>query len=274
MSDEARVDLETVPVRQGYARWAEKYDTQDNPLIILEEPLVRSLLGDVQELSIADIGCGTGRHTLYLLEAGAKVTATDFVAEMMTQAIEKTKDQDVRFVTHDLTERFPFDNDAFDRILCCLVLEHISDLDSVIGEMARICRPGGFLLISELHPAMYLRRLQARFTDIKTGRKVNVESYRHQVADYVNAALKAQLQIERIEEHLANECLLEKSPRAKEYWAKFPDDFDLGWPMLLLLKLRKPHLNRRRQESPVNADVCAGDEAAGCVRREEHRCAD
>ena len=72
---------------------------------------------------------------------------------------------------------------------------------------------------------MFLRRLQARFTDAKTGLKVNVESYRHQIADYVNAALKVKLQIDRIEEHLADECLLEKSPRAKEYWTEFRDDF-------------------------------------------------
>ena len=240
MSNESKADLETVPVRQGYARWSETYDTQDNPLIILEGPLLRSLLGDVQELSVADIGCGTGRHTLYLSESDARVTAIDFAPEMIAQAIEKTKDHDVRFVTHDLTERLPFDNDTFDRVLCCLVLEHISGLDSVIGEMTRICRPGGFILISELHPAMRLRGLQARFTDIKTGQKVKVESYRHQIADYVNAALKSQLQIDRIEEHLVDECLLEKSPRAKEYWTEFPDDFDLGWPMLLLMRLGKP----------------------------------
>ena len=33
-------------------------------------------------------------------------------------------------------------------------------------------------------------------------------------------------------------------------------------------------LNRRRQKSSVNADIRTGDEAAGRVRREEHRCAD
>ncbi len=240
IEDESRANLEVAPVQQGYARWSETYDVQDNPLIILEEPLVRSLQGEVQGLKVADIGCGTGRHTVQLSEAGARVTAIDFAPEMMAQAIEKTKDQEVRFVTHDLTERFPFDSDAFDRVLCCLVLEHIPDLDPVIREMARICRPGGFVLISELHPAMFLRRVQARFTDTKTGLKVNVESYRHLIADYVNAALKANLQIDLIEEHLADECLLEKSPRAKEYWNESRDDFDLGWPMLLLMKLGKP----------------------------------
>ena len=90
----------------------------------------------------------------------------------MSQAIEKTGGQGVRFVTHDLTERFPFDDDTFDRVLSCLVLEHVANLEPVLREMARICRPGVFIVISELHPAMYLRRLQARFTDIKTGQKV------------------------------------------------------------------------------------------------------
>lgn len=54
----------------------------------------------------------------------------------MARAIVKTADQDIRFVAHDPTERFPFDEDDFDRVLCCLVLEHISDLDAAIGLIA------------------------------------------------------------------------------------------------------------------------------------------
>lgn len=231
---------QTVPVQHGYARWSEIYDGQDNPLIVLEEPLVRALVGDVQGLTVADIGCGTGRHTVHLAEAGARVTAVDFTPEMMAQAIEKTKDKEVRFVTHDVKKRLSLDSNAFDRVLCCLVLEHIADLDAVIGEMARICRPGGFVLISDLHPAMFLRRVRARFTDRETGLKVNVESYRHQVSDYVSGALKAGLKIDRIEEHLADEALLAASPRAREFWSEHRDDFDLGWPMLLLMQLGKP----------------------------------
>lgn len=231
---------EVVSARQGYTRWSETYDTQDNQLIVLEEPLVRSLLGHVRGLNVVDVGCGTGRHTVHLAERGARVTATDLCPEMMAQAIEKTIGQHVQFVTHDLKERFPFESGSFDRILCCLVLEHIPDLDGPIAEMARICRPGGFVLISDLHPAMRLRRLQASFTDMETGLKINVESYRHHVADYVTGALKANLQIERLEEHVANEALLEASPRAKDYWDRYRDDFELGWPMLLLLQLVKP----------------------------------
>ena len=198
MADASKDNLEVVSVQQGYARWSETYDMQDNALTILEEPLVRALLGNIDGLSVADIGCGTGRHTVYMAETGAQVTAIDFSQEMMARAIEKTKDWDIEFVTHDLSDRLPFADDTFDRVLCCLVLEHIADLDGMIAEMARICRPGGFVLIAELHPAMFRRRLQARFTDPKTGQKVNIQSNRHLICDYVNAAVRANLQIDRI----------------------------------------------------------------------------
>ena len=190
MADASKDSLE-VPVHQGYARWSETYDAQDNPLTILEKPLIRALLGNVQGLSVADIGCGTGRHAVCMAKAGAQVTAIDFSQEMMARAIERTRDWNIQFVAHDLTERLPFADSTFDRVLCCLVLEHIADLHGLIAEMARICRPGGFILISDLHPAMFLRGLRARFTDPETGQKVNVESYRHQIADYVNASVRA-----------------------------------------------------------------------------------
>ena len=57
-----------------------------------------------------------------------------------------------------------------------------------------------------------------------------------------------------------------------------------SWALELGLPIRLPRsrlslptvslLDRRRQKSPVNADVRAGDKAAGLVRCEEHRCAD
>lgn len=72
-------DVKRLPVRDGYDRWAEIYDDEDNPLILIEEPEVEALLGPVRGLRIADIGCGTGRHALRLAADGAIVTGVDFV---------------------------------------------------------------------------------------------------------------------------------------------------------------------------------------------------
>src|SRR5262249_54950946 len=67
-----------VPTREGYDLWAQLYDDADNPLIALETMPFRRLLGDVQGLTVADIGCGTGRHALAMAEAGATVIGVDF----------------------------------------------------------------------------------------------------------------------------------------------------------------------------------------------------
>ena len=59
-STPAAADMEVVPTRAGYDRWAEFYDGEDNPLVLLENTHIGPLAGEVAGLAVADIGCGTG----------------------------------------------------------------------------------------------------------------------------------------------------------------------------------------------------------------------
>src|SRR3989440_1878490 len=162
-------DIELVSTLAGYERWAGVYDGEDNPLVLLEEQHIWSLIGEVQGLDVADIGCGTGRHALRLAAEGAHVMALDFSQAMLQRARAKPGAEAVNFIQHDLTQPLPLPNAAFDRVLCCLVLDHIADVDSLFAELRRLCRPNGFVNISVMHPAMLLRGVQARFTDPETG---------------------------------------------------------------------------------------------------------
>jgi ubiquinone/menaquinone biosynthesis C-methylase UbiE len=218
-----------LPTRQGYDLWAASYDGDANPLVILEESHVAAALGEVRAQSIADIGCGTGRHALRLARAGAEVTALDFSEEMLARARSKPGAERIRFVRHDLSRPLPLETAAFDRVLCCLVLDHIKSLELLFSEFRRVCRPGGFILITAMHPAMMLKGVQARFTNPASGEKVHVQSVPNQLSDYVMAALGAGLTIEAMTEHAADESLARRAPRAEKY---------LGWPMLLVMKLR------------------------------------
>ena len=64
-------------VRTGYDRWAAVYDHDANPLQALEGPRIRATIGNANGLATLDLGCGTGRHALWLAECGATVTAMD-----------------------------------------------------------------------------------------------------------------------------------------------------------------------------------------------------
>ena len=217
-----------VPTREGYDVWAHIYDTEDNHLIAVETPLVKRLLGNVQDLTVADIGCGTGRHALAMADAGAKVTAVDFSEGMLSKARAKPGASSVQFVYADLATGLPFVSRQFDRVTCCLVLEHIVDLEGLFGEMARICRVGGFVLISELHPVMRLFGFQAQFTDPATEFIIRPASVTHQLSDYVMAATRVGLRIDHMSEHVVDEALVAGRPQAKQY---------VGWPLLLLIRL-------------------------------------
>src|SRR6267154_6180862 len=99
-------DMDVVPTQAGYDRWAELYDAEDNPLVLLEEQHIGTLIGDVAGLAVADIGCGTGRHAVRLAAAGARVTAIDFSEAMLNRARAKPGADAVAFICHDLAEPF------------------------------------------------------------------------------------------------------------------------------------------------------------------------
>lgn len=217
-----------VPTRNGYDRWAEFYDGEDNPLVLLEGRHIRPLLGRVAGLRIADIGCGTGRHALRWAAAGAKVTAVDFSEGMLRCAQSKPGSEKIRFLKHNLARRLPLPTAGFDLVCCCLVLDHIRGLENFFAELRRLCRPRGRVVISVMHPAMSLRGVQARFIEPKTGQRISPGGHAHSIADYLTAAKKAKLQLDQISEHCCDAALLRKSPRAEKY---------RDWPMLLLMGL-------------------------------------
>jgi ubiquinone/menaquinone biosynthesis C-methylase UbiE len=218
-------------IRTGYDRWAAVYDRDANPLVALEEPRVREALGDATGLAVLDLGCGTGRHALWLAAAGASVTGVDFSPGMLEEARRKPGAEAVRFLAHDLHEPLPLPPGSFDRVVSGLVLEHLRELDSFFAEALRMLRPGGRAVFSAMHPAMFLKGTQARFTDPKTGEKVQPGSFPHSIGDFVMAAVRAGFVLEAVEERAPDAGFAKRHPRAEKY---------VGWPMLVVLRLRAP----------------------------------
>jgi malonyl-CoA O-methyltransferase len=214
--------------REGYDQWAACYDTDQNPLVALEEPQVDRLLGDVKGLAVLDVGCGTGRHALRLAAAGAVVHAVDFSERMLDEAHRKPGAAGISFQVHDLAQPLPFPDATFDRVVCGLVVDHIADLVSLFSEMLRVCKPTGCVVVSVMHPAMMLRGVQARFRDPGTGQEIRPASQPNQLSDYVLAAARAECVFDHLSEHVVGEDLANRLERARKY---------VGWPMLFMMRL-------------------------------------
>ena len=217
-----------VGVGAGYDRWAATYDTDGNPMTALEGPHLRAAVGEVRDLHVLDFGCGTGRHTEWLAEAGARVVGVDVSMGMLEQARVRLAGLDVQLFQHDLEQPLPWPAHAFDVIVSGLVLEHLASLQRCFEELHRLLRPGGRAVVSAMHPAMLLRGVRARFTDSGSGEIIEPGSHPHQMGDMIMAILGAGLRISAIQEHAPDANLVRQCPRAEKY---------LDWPMLVLFEL-------------------------------------
>lgn len=178
-------------VTSGYAEWAAGYDTARNPIILAEEPIVHGLLGQYPLGAALDAACGTGRHAAYLDALGHQVTGIDATAEMLEKA--KARVPSARFETADLRE-IPLPDGAMDCAVCTLALTHCADLGPPIRELARVVRPGGRVVISDVHPLMVLLGVHGGYRQSQTEYGV-VRNHVHLAADYLTAFRKAGLRV-------------------------------------------------------------------------------
>jgi ubiquinone/menaquinone biosynthesis C-methylase UbiE len=114
---------------------------------------------------VLDAGCGSGTNSIWLASHGFAVTGVDFSDFALSKAREQAKvacvDDRIDFRLGDLTQ-LEFEDASFDAIFCIGVLMHIPQLEAALGELVRLVRPGGALIIAECNaraPETYVFRL-------------------------------------------------------------------------------------------------------------------
>jgi ubiquinone/menaquinone biosynthesis C-methylase UbiE len=139
-----------LPPSKAYERWADCYDVTSNPLLTLEERCIGPLLHDVKGQSLIDVGCGTGHHLQTLVAAGARAVGVDLTQAMLSHAAAKPGAMG-RCAQADAL-RLPFEGGVADIVLGSLLVGYVSDVSALFTELVRVARPGGCVLLSELHP--------------------------------------------------------------------------------------------------------------------------
>jgi ubiquinone/menaquinone biosynthesis C-methylase UbiE len=155
---------------------------------------------------------------------------------MLAVAREKLPQADFR---QGALESLPVDAACVDLVTCALALTHVKDLGPVMQEFARVLRPGGKALISDIHPFAAMTSLVAAFPTDDGGLGVPfVENRVHQHGEYITAFHDAGLRVEACLEPLVTEEMI---PRFPTYGA-YPDgtrDALLGMPWLLIWQVAR-----------------------------------
>ncbi|NRB35407.1 MAG: 3-demethylubiquinone-9 3-O-methyltransferase [Rhodobacteraceae bacterium] len=101
---------------------------------------------------VLDLGCAGGFMAEALSDRGAIVTGLDPAADAI-RAAQAHADATGRDITYDvgIGESLPYEDGCFDAVVCVDVLEHVSDLQLVVGEVSRVLRPGGMFLFDTIN---------------------------------------------------------------------------------------------------------------------------
>jgi SAM-dependent methyltransferase len=101
---------------------------------------------------ILDLGCGTGRHTVFLAAQGFSVAGLDNSPE----AIEATQcwleEQGLTADLHlgSMAERLPFEDGCFDAVISIQVIHHarLNTIRALVQELTRVLREGALLFVT------------------------------------------------------------------------------------------------------------------------------
>jgi SAM-dependent methyltransferase len=91
-----------------------------------------------------DLGCGDGRLTAEL--PARSITGADVSLVALERAARRLRRG--RFVRVGLDEPLPFEDNAFDLVLCAETIEHVRDVQLLLSEIRRVLRPGGLLAVT------------------------------------------------------------------------------------------------------------------------------
>jgi ubiquinone/menaquinone biosynthesis C-methylase UbiE len=223
-------------VESGYTRWAPSYDGP-NPAIEREEPIVHALLAELPAGTALDAACGTGRHAAHLVSLGHTVVGVDATEAMLAIARAKVPAADFRI---GQLESLPVEDASADVITCALALTHVERLAPVMSEFARVLKPGGCAILSDMHPFMAMTSGVAAFPtdDGKLGVPFVLNCV-HQVSEYIQAFLEAGLVVAGCQEPAVTEAMLPRFPTFVAYPEATREAF-LGLPYLLIWRLARP----------------------------------
>lgn len=217
--------------RRVYDLWSELYESDDNPLLAIEAPAFARLLPEaLGDHAVLDLGAGTARHAPLVLARGGEYTGLEASRGMLVQARRRLEGTPARLLECDLEAPWPLDGARFDVLVSALVIEHIADLTTFFARCREAARPGACIVLTAMHPTLFLRDTNAGFLDPETGQKVRAVSYPHTIADMVNGAIGAGFVVEELVEQGVDAALAAASPRAAKY---------LGWPLLFALRARR-----------------------------------
>ena len=183
-----------LPPLEAYRRWAPSWESDPSPIVALETRYLMPWLADLAGRHFVDLSCGSGRWLVHARAQGATVFGADLCREMLLEA--RKKPGLAACLAMADTCRLPFADRSADVAVCALSLGHMAPIEDAVGELARIVRPGGQLMISDFHPGAIERGWRRTFRH--GGQSWEIETHPYSPAFLAQCASRCGLILEEL----------------------------------------------------------------------------
>ena len=146
--------------------------------VIVGELLARAI--DVHPgQRVLDVAAGSGNAALAAARRGARVTATDFVPQLLQTATRRAGTEGLELETREAdAQALPFADGTFDVVLSTFGVMFAPDQSRAAAELLRVCRPGGRIGLTAWTPDSVMAAIQAiaaRYAPPRPGARSPIE---------------------------------------------------------------------------------------------------
>lgn len=232
---------------EGYKKIRENEVNANN---LFEIPALFSMMPNLKDKIILDLGCGFGEHCKRFVESGAKkVIGIDISEKMLEIAKQENADSKITYINMPM-ENISQLNEKFDIVVSSLAFHYVQDFSGVVKNIYDMLNENGVFLFSQENPLCTCFSGGNRWTKDENGNKLyinlsnygiegeresswfvdNVKKYHRTFSTIINILIETGFKIEKMIEPLPTEDLLKKFPEYKDLFHK---------PDFLLVKVRK-----------------------------------
>ncbi|MGE7762909.1 class I SAM-dependent methyltransferase [Peribacillus sp. NPDC097895] len=209
----------------------------------------RSLIPELRNKNMLDLGCGFGWHCRFAREQQAgSVVGVDISEKMIQQAREQTDDPSISYLQMPI-EDIEFSNSQFDVVISSLAFHYIESFEGICKKVHECLKPGGTFVFSVEHPIFTSRNEQDWYLDNKGDRlhwpvdnyqsegvrdtsflTGNVIKYHRTISTYINDLLRAGFALKAVKEPMPSEEMLKNNSLMKDEKRR---------PMFLIISVEK-----------------------------------
>lgn len=225
-------------------------DNDINANNLFEIPALFSMMPDLKNKRVLDLGCGFGEHCKRFVEDGAsKVVGIDISEKMLKVAREENSDEKITYVNMPMEDLSQID-EQFDVVVSSLAIHYVEDFSGVVGRIYDMLSDNGVFVFSQEHPLSTSHAGGNRWTKDENGKKRflnlanygveseresvwfvdHVKKYHRMFSTIVNTLIEVGFSIEKMIEPTPSDELLEKYPEYNDLFHK---------PDFLLIRARK-----------------------------------